>query len=196
MSYVWDVFLSYPRSEQVQPWIDKHFLPVLRGHLDGLLLDEPKIFVDSTQPTGVQWPEHIRDALLRSRIMVAVWTPPYFRSQWCMAEWVSMLKREDALKSAGKPQPNGLVYPVKFSDGHNFDERAKTTQSRDLTQFAYKYDSFRDSPRYLDFDDAVRAIAQEIELRLGEAPDWSPDFPFADPASVVENTSRIKLPRL
>jgi hypothetical protein len=196
VSYEWDVFLSYPRTAHVQPWIDKHFLPVFKGHLEGLLPHDPRIFIDSDLSTGVQWPEHIRNALLRSRVMIAVWTPPYFRSQWCMAEWVTMLQREQALIEAGKPAATGLIYPIKYSDGNNFDNRAKATQFHDLSRFTYKYDCFLDSTLYLQFDDEVRQIAEDIDAKLAEAPDWSPDFPFADPTLVVENTSSIELPRM
>ncbi|MFK3968889.1 toll/interleukin-1 receptor domain-containing protein [Ensifer adhaerens] len=196
MSYVWDVFLSYPRSQQVLPWIERHFLPMFYGHLEGILPHKPQIFVDSAQPTGVQWPQHIQTALLRSRVMVAVWTPPYFRSAWCMAEWESMLEREAFLAREGIPHPDGLVYPLVFSDGKNFDPRAKKTQSRDLSKLNYHHECFRDSLKYLDFDDAVRTIAEEIEDRIIAAPEWNPHFPIVDPAGVSTQSSTIKLPRI
>ena len=196
MSYEWDVFLSYPRTERVQPWLEKHFIPLLRMHLEGLLADEPKIFVDSMQPTGVQWPQHIQAALARSRVMVAIWTPPYFSSDWCMAEWESMLQREVFLAERGNPQPSGLVYPLVFSDGKNFDERAKKTQSRDLSKLNYHHDCFRDSSKYLEFDDEVRKIAEDIENRIIVAPEWNSLFPLADPAAVLKTKSKIKLPSI
>nr|WP_051154515.1 toll/interleukin-1 receptor domain-containing protein [Rhizobium mongolense] len=169
---------------------------MFRGHLQGLLQEDPKIFVDSAQPTGVQWPQNIRDALLRSRVMVAVWTPPYFKSDWCMAEWESMLQREAFLKTQGKAHPNGLVYPVVFSDGRNFDPRAQNTQSRDLSNMNYPWEAFRDSPKYLDFHDEVKAIADEVEERIAQAPQWDSLFPLADPSAVIVNNPQIGLPLL
>ncbi|SCX26052.1 hypothetical protein DSM25558_3919 [Agrobacterium sp. DSM 25558] len=196
MSYQWDVFLSYPRSQQVLPWIEKHFLPLLQGQLENLLDYEPKIFVDFAQATGVRWPNNIRDALLRSRVMVAIWTPPYFRSDWCMAEWESMLEREKYLYDSGVIQAKGLVYPVVFSDGKNFHPRAKDTMHKDLSHLNYRHDCFRDSPKYLEFDDAIRAIAEELEGHISAAPNWNSAFPIINPDDVgIMNTS-IKLPRL
>lgn len=195
MAYEWDVFLSYPRAPQVQPWVEKHFLPVLRGHLDGLLTNEPTIFVDSAQPTGVDWPDNIKHALLHSRIMIAVWTPPYFRSEWCMAEWESMIAREERLRQRGGVPANGLVYPVVFSDGKNFHDRAKRTQAKDLSAFTYPYDCFRESREYMAFHDAVFAVAEEIEARLGEAPEWQPDFPLANIEAIAQTGPRVKLLR-
>lgn len=112
-----------------------------------------------------------------------------------MAEWESMIAREEKLRQAGGAPARGLVYPVVFSDGKNFDDRAKRTQARDLSAFTYPYDCFRESREYMAFHDAVLGIAQEIEIRLGEAPDWQPDFPLADVEPIAQTGSRIKLLR-
>ena len=182
MAYEFDVFLSYPRAGQVGPWVHNHFLPVLRNCLDVHLAYEPRIFVDSAQPTGVKWPENIKEALLRSRLMVAVWTPPYFRSDWCLAEWFSMLERENWLAQNGSKPKRGLVYPVVYSDGKHFDPRAQATQyRRDLSAFTYPYPGFKDSAAYLQFHDAIMTMAQEIEDHLGEIPAWQPDWPVVAP---------------
>ena len=188
MGYQYDIFLSYPRSAHVEPWVHKHFLPELRGCLDVHLAHEPRIFVDTAQPTGVRWQQHIKEALLKSRLMVAVWTPPYFRSQWCIAEWDSMLEREKRLAKNGSKPTRGLVYPVIYSDGDHFDQRAKDTQHRrDLTKYNYPYDCFRDSTAYLSFHDAMMAMSQEIEAHLKDIPDWQPDWPVATPKPIPES---------
>ena len=182
MAYEFDIFISYPRAGQVGPWVQNHFLPVLRDCLDVHLADNPRIFVDIAQSTGVQWPENIQEALLKSRLMVAVWTPPYFRSDWCVAEWGSMLERENRLAQDGCKPNRGLVYPVIYSDGKHFDPRAKTTQyKRDLSKYTCPYPCFKDSTAYLGFHDTIMAIAQEIEEHLGEIPDWQPNWPIVAP---------------
>lgn len=128
--------------------------------------------------------------------MVAIWTPPYFRSDWCMAEWESMMKREAYLAEAGSPMVGGLVMPVVFSDGANFDPRAKETQSRDFSKLNYQHECFKESQKYLDLDDAVRALAEEIEHRIANAPAWDAAFPIADPAAVLLARGVMKLPRM
>lgn len=192
MGYRFDIFVSYPRSGQVRSWVHNHFLPVLGDCLDAHLPDEPRIFVDTEQPTGVEWPEHIREALLKSRLLIAVWTPPYFRSQWCLAEWISMLEREQVLAQGGCKLDRGLIYPVIYSDGKHFDERAQNTQYRkDLSKYTYPYDCFRDSTAYLEFHDAMMSISQEIEAHLNDVPDWQPDWPVATPQPPPASTVNL-----
>ncbi len=157
----------------------------------------PRIFVDQDQPSGVEWPLNLRDALQKSRLLVAVWTPPFFQSRWCQAEWASMLLREEVMESARIRPARGLVYPVVYSDGQHFDERAKATQwKRDLRDFGYPYPSFKDSPAYLRFHDAVRDMAEEIDTHLAEIPDWSADWPVAELPPIAAGAGRFALPTL
>ncbi|WP_331375611.1 hypothetical protein [Sinorhizobium chiapasense] len=106
------------------------------------------------------------------------------------------MARENRYRAAGTPDAPWLVYPVVYSDGKNFDDRAQRVQARNLSQFAYPYDSFRDTESYMHFDDAVRAIAEEVETRLNSAPAWEPDFPLADVQQAAQGNPRLKLPRL
>ena len=80
------------------------------------------------------------------------------------------------------------MYPVVFSDGEHFDERARETQyRRDISEFTYPYPCFRDSVLYLDFHRAVTSIAQEICEHLTEIPDWQPDWPIIIPEEIPTN---------
>lgn len=185
MAYEYDIFLSYPRQGSVGIWVHQHFLPLLQESLDGQLADSPKIFVDGAQPTGVTWPANIQKALLESRLLVAVWTPPYFRSDWCKAEWTSMLEREMVLEKQGLKPARGLVYPVVYSDGKHFDPRAKATQQRSLRDYTYPYPSFKDTVAYLAFHDAMKEVAFEIEEHLNAIPPWDPTWTVVLPPSVA-----------
>ena len=195
MAYEYDVFLSYPREGQVYQWVKIHFFPLLRDCLGSRLEQAPRIFLDETQPTGVRWPNNLRNALTASRLLVAVWTPPYFRSAWCLAEWRSMLERETLLQQSGHDLRRGLVYPVVYSDGNHFHQRAKETQyKRDLSEFTYPYPCFKQSIAYLSFHDTMMAIAEEIESHLLEIPDWEPNWPITEPEPTP--LSPMGLPRI
>ncbi len=190
MAYEWDVFISYPRSGQVGAWVGNHFAPVLRDCLESVLPQQPRIFIDHSLETGVAWSDALKQALLRSRLLVAVWTPPFFRSPWCMAEWESMLERE-AVLAGGRP-PRGLIYPVVYSDGNHFALKAKQTQfRRDLTKFTYPQPGFRDSVAYLGFHDTMMDIAAEIETHLQTVPPWQDHWPIIEPA--VEASAPVAL---
>src|SRR5262245_60206696 len=103
-------FISYSRSGDVPDWLDNHFLPVLTNRLIAVMDENPKIFVDKRIETGSDWPEVLANALRRSCYMVAIWTPHYFRSRWCLAEWESMRFRERQLKTLSTSTKKGLVY--------------------------------------------------------------------------------------
>lgn len=182
MPYRYDIFLSYPRAGHAGEWVHEHFFPLLRDCLAGQLPRAPSIFVDTKLEPGVQWPDELRRALLDSRLLVAVWTPPFFLSEWCMAEWTSMLAREDRLRAQGNLPHRGLVYPVVYSDGQHFDQRAKLTQYQtSLSSFTSPFPSFRQTSGYTDFHAAMVTIAQEIEAQLAQVPPWEGDWPIELP---------------
>lgn len=193
MAYEWDIFLSYPRGGYAQSWVENHFHPALSGCLEGEMAHKPKIFVDTEMWGGETWPLAIQKALQKSRLLVTVWTPPYFQSHWCMSEWESMLAREKHIGQSGTHETPKLVYPVVFSDGKHFDKRASKTQSRDFSDFNYYPPSFQDSPKYLQFFDLIKSISKEIETRLTQAPDWRDDFPLLEIPPIIPDGPVIKL---
>src|SRR5262249_8127901 len=95
--YLYDVFVSYRHKEPVLDWLRHHFYPKLQRWLPNVMPRDPEIFVDWQIEVGSAWPLTLREGLLRSRCMVAICTPEYFRSPWCLAEWRSFRARERAL---------------------------------------------------------------------------------------------------
>jgi len=180
VSYSYDVFLSYRRSGHgnAGEWVRNHFHPLLVNCLSDELGWEPRIFFDLEAETGSYWPGLLERALLHSKMLVAVWSPPYFRSAWCLAEWRSMLARE---KLVTPNQPDGLVYPVIFSDSESFPEAASSRQSRDLKAWSYPFPSFQRSDNYEHFYREMRYIAAELGRKLRGAPPWQPDWPVYRP---------------
>lgn len=177
MSYQYDVFLSYRRSGHgnAGQWVRNHFYPLLRDCLSDQLGWEPHIFFDLKAETGTHWPDLLADALRRSKMLVAVWSPPYFRSAWCLAEWQSMLAREQLL--SGKV----LIYPVIFSDSHTFPEAARIRQSRDLKEWSIPFPAYQESRAYDRFYQEMQDIAAELGRMLTTAPAWQPDWPVQRP---------------
>jgi hypothetical protein len=182
VSYEWDVFISYRRAGNVTGWVRNHFVDVLTRCLEDELDRPPRVFVDKGMEVGAYWPDELADALLRSRYMVAIWSPPYFTSSWCVAEWQSMRSREAVL---GIPAPGvtmGLVYPVVFSDGDSFPAEARAVQSRlDLSQYGFPYEQFNRTESYLEFHAKVRAIACDLAPRFAAVPAWDANWPICRP---------------
>jgi hypothetical protein len=131
---------------------------------------------------GANWPADLRQRLLSSRLLVAVWNAPYFQSAWCMAEWKSFKAREEMLGLFSDARPQGLVYPVRYADGDSFPEDAHVTQChRDFSALSYPDEHFATSAKYMEFDDQVQSMASELVAALARAPEWRSDFPVVEP---------------
>lgn len=180
--YLYDVFLSYRRKPPIEPWIKNHFYPELKDWLDSTLPYESRIYFDQEQETGVNWPQNLKTALLRSRCVVTVWAPQYFRSKWCMAEWESIRKRQELLGFGTETNPRGLVFPVIFHDGKNFPIDASVIQSAtSLKKYNYPAPVFKQAPDYLKFIKEMQNIADELSNMILSAPEWQPNWPVVMP---------------
>ncbi len=194
--YTYDVFLSYRRANPVGDWVHNHFHPLLAEWLPQVMPRDPKLFIDTRSiETADDWPLKLQQALRGSRCVVAVWSANYFRSPWCVAEWRSMLKREEKLGYRTEDRTRGLVYPVVFFDGEHFPSEAKRTQSKDLRRWSNPDLSFRNTQDFLGFTQEIKTIAGEIWEMVDQAPPWQPDWPIIIPDQQDETIS-VTLPRL
>jgi hypothetical protein len=177
--YRYDVFLSYRRSGAggVAPWVRNHFLHLLTDCLADEMAGEPRIFIDERQDLGGYWPATLARALDASRVLVPVWSPKYFTSRWCVAEWQTILRREQLFGLATERQPLGLVYPVVFSDGDHFPNEARHRQAADFKKWAVPAKSYRKTRGYVGLHKAVREFAGELAPRLRQVPDWQAGWP-------------------
>ena len=153
--YTYDVFVSYPHKQPAMDWVKNHFYPLLEQWLpNGLPIEhETRIFVDWDEiETGSAWPAKLSQALKRSRCILPIWSPDYFRSAWCMAEWKTMMVREQLLGLRTEQRPEGLVFPVVFFDGEHFPEEARQVQYRDLRKWNSPHPGFRETVHYVEFD--------------------------------------------
>jgi hypothetical protein len=180
--YRYDVFLSYSRRSPVGEWVRNHFHPLLDNWLSSVMQHEPRIFVDWNQEVGANWPANIQRALIDSRMLVSVWSPQYFRSDWCVAEWHSMRAREELLGLGQVGNPLGLVYPVIFSDGATFPNEAKLTQHRDLSKWNFPRLQFNQAASFLEFEREMQQLAEDISSMLERTPPYRDDWPTRTPA--------------
>jgi TIR domain len=181
--YSYHYFISYSRSGDAGKWVHNHFFPVLKGRLEAILGEPPALFIDQDIEVGSAWPQKLADALHQSRCMVAVWTPSYFRSPWCVAEWETVLERERRVGLKMPGNCGGLVYPVVYSNGDSFPSEAKQTQSRfDFREYAYPYKQFTKTMKYLTFFDKVSELAEQLKRKLDTVPDWDATWPTLRPS--------------
>lgn len=197
MAYVHDVFLSYRHHGAVRDWVHNHFHPCLVEWLDATAGSHVSVFIDEDIEAGTLWPLALRQALATSKLMVSVYSPEYFRSPWCCAEFGTMTARQEVCGIA-EDGPHTLIVPVKLMGSDTaFPADATTIEYVDLTSWNYPYPVFRDSTRFLDFADVVRErIAVPIVNRLSTVPVWNADWPIVDPPDEEELTEPQALPRI
>ncbi len=191
--YLYDVFVSYRHERPVQDWVTNHFYPLLEQWLPGFMPYGPEIFIDWSIETGSAWPAKLRQALQSSRCLLAVWSPEYFRSRWCLAEWRSMFEREQLLRLRTTRKPSGLIYPVVFVDGEHFPQDALDTQSKDLRKWNTPHPVFRETREFVEFDREMQQLCEELARMILRAPAWKNNWPIASPR--IPRKVPVKLPR-
>jgi FxsC-like protein len=111
----YQVFFSYSQSNE-NPYLAQFRKDLSEMVSTRCALDlEDVLFVDrEVLRTGAHWETNIRDALQSTRVLVALWSPHYFRSEWCGREWYVFWQRQLAHAAAsGQPQKlPEVVIPV------------------------------------------------------------------------------------
>lgn len=189
--YEFDVFLSYSRKGGSPGWALKHFLPKLRDCLTDEMGHVPRIFVDQNMEPGSVWPDELARCLNRSKILVSIYSPQYFQSDWCLAEWHSMADRERELGLTSPELAKGLIFPVLYSDSHNFPEYGRERMWHDMKGLDSPDPGFQDSADWLEFHKRMRRIAADVERLLLQVPPWRPGWPVRRPEVPIPPTTRF-----
>jgi len=175
--YHYDVFLSYTRN-LVGDWVQDYFLELFKDYLYAALGYPPSVFVDTQSiSAGDAWPLNIQRALAHSKCLVAVVSPAYFRSHWCMKECHVMLAREKVEGLRTKANTSGLVIPVIARDGKHHPDYIQNIQAVDFKRFVRKGDAFTSSPRYMKFQDEMEVWTEQVAAKIMTAPLWKPNWP-------------------
>jgi TIR domain len=204
MQYEYDVFLSYSRKFPHLEWVDDIFLPLFQAYLSEACNKDVKIFKDTEEiHTGNDWRNKIRTSLVRSRVMVSVFSPAYFRSEWCVREFSVFYHRSKALGLLSDANPQGLIVPLKLFDGQHFPTYASALQMKDFEKYNLVGGSVKHSNGYLEFQKEMQIWVHDVAAALLLAPAfdtvWSQDewidVPF-DNLWVTAIPNSIKPPSL
>jgi TIR domain len=187
--YKYDVFLSYSRIGSSPKWVHNHFLPKLRDCLTDEIGFVPEVFVDQEMDVGTLWPDKLEWALTRSKILVSIYSPQYFRSKWCLAEWHSMAEREHLLGLTSPELTKGLIFPVLYSDSQNFPEYGRDRMWFDMKGLDRPELGFQDTADWHVFHQNMRQIATAVEQLLLNAPPWEPGWPVRRPDPPIPPTT-------
>lgn len=182
MSYEYDLFLSYRRDPPVGEWVNNHFYPELLKWLPQEVNRDASVFKDTDVIIpGALWPQTIRNALLRSRCLLCIWSPDYFWHEWCLAEWKSMVARQRHLGIGAQQDTLGLICPVVFHDGQNFPDEVRGTEHADFREYNIPALAFSQTPRYVDFVVKMQRLACSLAQLIRQAPPWEAGWPIEIP---------------
>ena len=181
MSYEFDIFVSYRRTDTIGKWVKNHLVPKLQSRLNEVSPSDIRIFCDFNMADGLNFPAELKRQIKASKLLLGIWSANYFRSEWCMAEWESFRERQKQLGLFTEDHTQGLIYPIRYSDGDYFHSEAHITQcKKDFSQLNHSEESFRESTKYLEFDNLVKQMAEDLVARLNAVPAWQVDFPIAE----------------
>lgn len=174
MSYMYDIFISY--NHATKDWVHEVFLPEFKKYL-GEACQEPKelkVFCDEEETAvGDSWPQKLKEALAHSKCMVSIWSPSYFKSDWCKRECAVMFYREKQLGYRTPVNPSGLVLPVNIHDGQNFPDYAKDIKFLDCRKYWRSAEAFKKTERYIEFQDKLIDWTEKVALAINNSPQWN-----------------------
>jgi len=196
MAYEYDIFLSYNRQFPYGEWVNEIFYPLFKPYIDEALNKDVKIFKDSEEiKTGNDWTLKIRNALIKSRMMVSIFTPAYFRSEWCMREFSTIYYRQKSLGFLTLQNPTGLIVPVKIFDGQHFPEYACNLQMLNCIAYNRVGAGVKQTPLYIDLQGKLQDWVNDVADAFDKTPDFNSEWMNEDwVEKPFEKMNTVKLP--
>jgi hypothetical protein len=168
MGYRYDVFVSYTwRVPRAQQWVRHVLHPPLCDFLAlHAKIPPERVFLDEREVRpGMEVETNVHDALRDSRVLLAVLSPQYFESGWCLTEFHTMLARQ---KATGKR----VIYPLAVWDGNWYADEAKALAPLDYNSWG----TLERGMRRKRWNDAVHALAKELEPLIHGCPAHDPSW--------------------
>src|SRR5262249_37595388 len=96
VGYEYDVFVGRATSSVLNEWLDV-FSSQLGNRASMQFGRTLKVFQDLSEVrVDDVWRDTVGRALVRSRVLLAIVTPEFMASQWCVLEWATFERREKA----------------------------------------------------------------------------------------------------
>lgn len=177
IDYSYDVFISYRHSPPVGPFVVNVLYDLFLGWLREEVEAEARIFLDtSIMGAGDPLPRALAGALVGSRCLLAICSPSYFKSPWCLSEWESFHERE---RQAGCPE--ALIVPVLFHAGPPVKEYLAARTYADFTGYTFIDASLFRTEVGLGAQRAIQRLAADVGARLRAAPPFQANWPVYTP---------------
>ncbi len=186
MSYEFDVFISYRRRGLWPHWVKDVFLPHFEHVLGDELDRDARIFVDyEIIESGTYWDKKLIHSLCHSRILVPLWSPQYFTSDWCKFELAHMLAREKFCGFGSAQNFQSLIVPATIHDGDKIPECIRCIQHNSLNDYAIPWLPQKSNIR-VKLHKNLRHWVPEIVTAINNSPEHDPVW-----ESLVEEDKRV-----
>jgi TIR domain len=173
MGYQYDIFLSYKHNDAFVAWLDECFLPCLKQFIALVTGREIAVFLDKEQipPDEKKWMGRLDRGMGQSRCLIAIWSPSYFTSPWCLRECAAF---EGRIKRNEKKSGQSLIFPVAIHNGLHFPPFARAMSIFDLREFNYPL--LRKSEQFSRFERRMQTLVHELAPVITEGPPWRPQW--------------------
>lgn len=173
MPYRHDIFISYRRDDEALKWIKVNFLPLLQHRVHLALGNVPKIYVHEVKQqiaAGETWTQALGEELGASRVLVALWSKPFFNSVWCAKEMCHMLARERDAGCRTSKNKYGIVIPAVVH-GDSFPKQLDHIERMDI-RCCYNTRMREDSLKAEELSEVIALHAEGIAAAIQHAPRW------------------------
>lgn len=168
-------FLSYARRDR-DPFLDKFFedLSTEVRICMGAEEDEPVGFMDVKNiEVGDEWDAELALALAECRVFVSLYTPAYFRSEFCGKEWsVFRARQEEQRPGAAGPGRPGLILPVLWTSEKTLSEWfptvSQTVQYDQDFEPVYRREGLRFLSKQGRYSDQYELIVHRLAEKICE----------------------------
>ena len=197
--YEYDIFVSYRRHDDLTiRWVRKIFVPLMK-HWAEHALEQPRLityFLDQNMDDGINWSDHIPRSLRRSRVMVALLSKLYFRSDSCVSEFEAMRHRAELCRKPENASRSLIVPIIVHGSYDDLDPRAASIQAADIQRFFCSIwtEEARD---YDEFDLILRRFGASVAHAIDSAPGYQ-DVPSQEPEYIrlTEERHVVQLPQM
>lgn len=195
--YDYEVFLSYRWRWDHSKWLKEYFVPKFRVCLHDVVVDKcpgrnpDGLFYDVEKiETGMKFPSELREGIKRARCLVALISPSYFRSPWCLVEW-------ESFKTRSENEGLDLVVPAILHDGASVRAAIGDTIPANFAKYTNEGPGFRKTVKYVTFQRKIEKLAERVGEVVKSAPPWKEGFTVCDPPTTpIAPFPKVSLQRL
>jgi len=175
MAYRYDVFISYKRHNEWPIWIGEVFYDILNHWLSTELGRNCNIFVDYQLETGQNWPTNLAESLSKSKVLVPLWSPQYFRSEWCLKEIALFKARETICEFGTAKNHQRLIIPAVIHDKDSFPDEARLIQFKEIQPLC-NIRTAKGSETLEKLSEEIRNWVPDICSAINHAPVFNPKW--------------------